>query len=383
VRAFFPVKTPIKALAMTATLSLFLAACSAPPKKEPPVPEVQVLEAVTRSIPVFTEYIGETYGQADVEIITRVDGPITGIHFQEGQPVKAGQLLYTVDDPIVLNARQSALAQLTAQEVMLVKTKADYDRVLPLAQMNALSMRDLDAAKAAYEAQKAAVSAAQAGLSNADVQASYTRILAPISGVIGLSRVQVGDFVSKGSQPLNVISATGDIRIRFSISETDYLKYREQAATRDKNSPIELDVMLSDGKLLPQKAKFDFADRALDGGTGSLLVQAVVENTGGLLRPGQFVRVKTVSEQLNDVVIVPQQAVRQLQTLYQVMIVDENNVLTARTITPGQRVGSNWVIKEGLKAGEKVAMVGNAMIQPGKPIIPVPMQWSYDSTLTR
>ncbi len=266
---------------------------------------------------------------------------------------------------------------------MLVKAKADYDRVLPLAQMNALSMRDLDAAKAAYEAQKAAVSAAQAGLSNADVQASYTRILAPISGVIGLSRVQVGDFVSKGSQPLNVISATGDIRIRFSISETDYLKYREQAATRDKNSPIELDVMLSDGKLLPQKAKFDFADRALDGGTGSLLVQAVVENTGGLLRPGQFVRVKTVSEQLNDVVIVPQQAVRQLQTLYQVMIVDENNVLTARTITPGQRVGSNWVIKEGLKAGEKVAMVGNAMIQPGKPIIPVPMQWSYDSTLTR
>ena len=382
-RAFFPVKTPMKALAMTATLSLFLAACSAPPKKEPPVPEVQVLEAVTRSIPVFTEYIGETYGQADVEIITRVDGPITGIHFQEGQQVSAGQLLYTVDDPIVINARQAAQAQLTAQEVMLVKTKADYDRVLPLAQMNALSMRDLDASKAAYEAQQAAVAAARAGLSNADVQASYTRILAPISGVIGLSRVQVGDFVSKGSQPLSIISATGDIRIRFSISETDYLKYREQAASRDKSTPIELEVILSDGTVLPQKAKFDFADRALDGGTGSLLVQAQVENPGGLLRPGQFVRVKTVSEQLNDVVIVPQQAVRQLQTLYQVMVVDESNVLTPRTVTPGQRVGSNWVIKEGLKAGEKVAMVGNAMIQAGKPIIPVPMQWSYDSTLTR
>jgi len=383
VRAFFPVKTQMKALAMTATLSLFLAACSAPPKKDPPVPEVQVLEAVTRSIPVFTEYIGETYGQADVEIITRVDGPITGIHFQEGQQVSAGQLLYTVDDPIVINARQAAQAQLTAQEVMLVKAKADYDRVLPLAQMNALSMRDLDASKATYEAQQAAVAAARAGLSNADVQASYTRILAPISGVIGLSRVQVGDFVSKGSQPLSIISATGDIRIRFSISETDYLKYREQAATRDKSTPIELEVILSDGTVLPQKAKFDFADRALDGGTGSLLVQAQVENPGGLLRPGQFVRVKTVSEQLNDAVIVPQQAVRQLQTLYQVMVVDESNVLTPRTVKPGQRVGSNWVIKEGLKAGEKVAMVGNAMIQAGKPIIPVPMKWSYDSTLTR
>lgn len=372
-----------KSLVITSALYLFLAACSAPQKKEPPVPEVQVLESVTRSIPVYTEYIGETYGQADVEIITRVDGPITGIHFQEGQQVSAGQLLYTVDDPIVINARQAAQAQLTAQEVLLVKTKADYDRVLPLAQMNALSMRDLDASKAAYEAQQAAVAAARAGLSNADVQASYTRILAPISGVIGLSRVQVGDFVSKGSQPLSVISATGDIRIRFSISETDYLKYREQAATRDKSTPIELEVILSDGTVLPQKAKFDFADRALDGGTGSLLVQAQVENPGGLLRPGQFVRVKTVSEQLNDVVIVPQQAVRQLQTLYQVMVVDESNVLTPRTVTPGQRVGSNWVIKEGLKAGEKVAMVGNAMIQAGKPIIPVPMQWSYDSTLTR
>jgi membrane fusion protein (multidrug efflux system) len=372
-----------KSLAVTTALSLFFAACSAPPVKEQPVPEVQVLEAVTRSIPVYAEYIGETYGQSDVEIIARVDGPITGIHFQEGQQVNAGQLLYTVDDPFVLNARQSAMAQLTAQEVMLVKTKADYDRVLPLAQMNALSMRDLDAAKAAYEAQKAAVSAAQAGLSNAEVQASYTRILAPISGVIGLSRVQVGDFVSRGAQALNVISATGDIRIRFSISETDYLKYREQASAKEDKTPIELEVMLSDGTVLPEKATFDFADRALDSGTGSLLVQAVIENTGGLLRPGQFVRVKTVSEQLSDVVIVPQQAVRQLQTLYQVMVVDENNMLTARTVKPGMRVGSNWVISEGLKAGEKVAMVGNAMIQPGKPIVPVPMQWSYDSTLTR
>ncbi|MFM9055340.1 MAG: efflux RND transporter periplasmic adaptor subunit [Bacteroidota bacterium] len=350
-------------------------------KKQDLIPEVKVVEAVTRSLPVFTEYTGETYGQSDVAIIARAEGPITGIHFKEGQRVEQGQLLYTIDDPQAQNAVQIALSQLTAQQVLLAKAKSDFDRVEPLANINALSKRDLDAARAAYEAQLSVVDAAGANYTNAQVRASYTRITAPISGIIGISRGVVGDFVSRGSQSLNTVSSTDDIRIRFTISENDFLMYQKELAARTEKTPIELAVTLSDGTEWPQKAVVDFADRSIDPLTGSMLVQAVVKNDNGRLRPGQFVKVRAKSKQLNDAVLVPQPAVRQLQTMYQVMVVDKDNILKPRPVKPGLRIGSNWVISEGLKEGERVAMVGNAIIQPGKPVVPVTMPWSYDSTL--
>lgn len=364
------------------TMTAFMASCGKKEEqKQNLIPEVKVVEATSRSLPVYTEFVGETFGQADIAIIARADGPITGIHFKEGQRVEAGQLLYTIDDPQTQNALQIARSQLSAQQVLLAKAKSDYDRVEPLAQINALSKRDLDAARAAYEAQLSVVDAAGANLTNAQVQASYSSITAPISGVIGITRVAIGDFVSRNSQALNTISSTGEVRIRFTISENDLLKYQREMAQRKDNSPLKLAVMLSDGTRLPQEAVVDFADRSIDPLTGSLLVQARIDNKDGLLRPGQYVKVRAASAQLDNAVLVPQQAVRQLQTMYQVLVVGKDNILKPRPIKPGIRIGSNWVISEGLKAGEKVAMVGNAIIQPGKPVIPVSMPWSYDSTL--
>lgn len=363
-------------------LTALMASCGKKEEqKQNLIPEVKVVEATSRSLPVYTEFVGETYGQADIAIIARADGPITGIHFKEGQRVEAGQLLYTIDDPQTQNALQIARSQLSAQQVLLAKAKSDYDRVEPLAQINALSKRDLDAARAAYEAQLSVVDAAGANLTNAQVQASYSSITAPISGVIGISRVAIGDFVSRNAQALNTISSTGEVRIRFTISENDFLKYQREMDQRKDNSPLKLAVMLSDGTRLPQEAVVDFADRSIDPLTGSLLVQARIDNKDGLLRPGQYVKVRAASAQLDNAVLVPQQAVRQLQTMYQVLVVGKDNILKPRPIKPGIRIGSNWVISEGLKGGEKVAMVGNAIIQPGKPVIPVAMPWSYDSTL--
>jgi membrane fusion protein (multidrug efflux system) len=362
--------------------SAALVACShEKEQKQALIPEVKVVAAVSRSLPVYTEFTGETYGQADVAIIARADGPVTGIHFKEGQAVQKGQLLYTIDDPQLKNALQIARSQLTAQQVLLSKAKSDFDRVEPLARINALSKRDLDAARAQYEAQLSAVEAAGANYTNAQEQESYTRIESPITGVIGISRVAVGDFVSRNSQPLITVSSTDDMRIRFTISENEFLRYQKETAARQDKRPIELDVVLSDGSLFPAKAVVDFADRSIDPMTGSILVQARLENKNGLLRPGQFVKVRAQSDQLDNAVLVPQQAVRQLQTLYQVMVIDKDNILTPRPVKPGRRIGSNWVITEGLKPGERVGMVGNAIIQPGKPVVPVAMPWSYDSTL--
>lgn len=386
-KATFATKKNMKYLSPKGSLMFLMAsaalvACShEKEQKQALIPEVKVVAAVSRSLPVYTEFTGETYGQADVAIIARADGPVTGIHFKEGQAVQKGQLLYTIDDPQLKNALQIARSQLTAQQVLLSKAKSDFDRVEPLARINALSKRDLDAARAQYEAQLSAVEAAGANYTNAQEQESYTRIESPITGVIGISRVAVGDFVSRNSQPLSMVSSTNDMRIRFMISENEFLRYQKETAARQDKRPIEMDVVLSDGSLFPAKAVVDFADRSIDPMTGSILVQARLENKNGLLRPGQFVKVRAQSDQLDNAVLVPQQAVRQLQTLYQVMVIDKDNILTPRPVKPGRRIGSNWVITEGLKPGERVGMVGNAIIQPGKPVVPVAMPWSYDSTL--
>ncbi len=364
---------------------LILSACSNDaPQKAKVAPAVMVVEAASRSLPVYTEYIGETYGRADVDVVSRVEGWITGIHFKEGEMVKEGQLLYTVDDSQLRNQEEVASSQVAAQEVLLAKSKADLDRVEPLAAINALSRRDLDAARAAYQAQQKSVEAARAVYRNAQLQTSYARITSPITGVIGISTVQVGDMVTRsiGAKALNTVSATGEIRIRFSVPETDYLNYQREWKDRPVGQAIELDVYLSDGTRFPEKARLDFTDRSLDARTGSLLAQAVVSNNGTQrLRPGQFVKVRVVSKELNDAVIVPQQAVRQLQTIYQVFVVGDGDTLRPRQVTPGVRVGSNWVITDGLKAGERVAIVGNAIIKPNVPVQPKPMEWSYDSTL--
>ncbi|MEY4595529.1 MAG: hypothetical protein RIQ47_1939 [Bacteroidota bacterium] len=377
---------PVRSSVLAATFFILIGTgCSRQaPTKEMQPPAVMVVAAASRSLPVYSEYIGETYGLADVDVVSRVEGWVTGIHFKEGETVREGQLLYTIDDSQLLNQQEVASSQLAAQEVLLAKSKADFERVEPLAAINALSRRDLDAARAAYEAQQKSVEAARAVYRNAQLQTSYARITSPITGVIGISTVQVGDMVSRsiGAKALNTVSATGEIRIRFSIPETDFLRYQREWKDRPAGQPYELDVYLSDGTLFPEKARLDFTNRSLDPRTGSLLVQAVVSNSGvERLRPGQFVKVRAVSKELNDAVIVPQQAVRQLQTIYQVFVVGEGDTLRARQVTPGLRVGSNWVITEGLKAGERVAIVGNLIVKPNAPVEPKPMNWSYDSTL--
>ena len=176
----------------------FFTSCKDKKAPEQLVPEVNVIEVGQRNIPIYEEYVGETYGQSDVEIKPRAEGWIKSIDFKEGSQVKTGQLLYVIQDDELRDREQAAQAQLSQANVLLVKVKSDLDRVKPLAEMNALSKRDLDAAQASCNAQQEAVVAAKAALNNAQTQLSYSRITAPISGTIGISKVQVGDYVSKG-----------------------------------------------------------------------------------------------------------------------------------------------------------------------------------------
>jgi membrane fusion protein (multidrug efflux system) len=368
--------------------AILLAACGGPEggaKKDMPLPEVNIVEAVQRTLPRYTEYVGQTLGIQDVDIVPRVEGWITGMHFKEGSLVQKGSLLYTIDDLPIRTSMDAAAANLAKARTQLVNKKTELDRVRPLTEMNALSRRDLDAANAAYEAARAEVAMAEAQLGTSKIQLGYTRITSPITGIIGISKVQVGDYVNRsGFSAINTISSLGDVRVRFPISENEYMKFfnqGKQAGGQTGAGAVELE--LGDGTLYPERGRIDLANRAVDPQTGSLLVQAIFPNKSGLIRPGQYVKVRFLTDLYKDAVLVPQQAVNQLQSIYQVFVLGDSSKLTPRVVKTGARIGSNWIITEGLKAGDKVAIIGSAAINPARPVKPKPMPWNYDSTTAR
>jgi membrane fusion protein (multidrug efflux system) len=358
-------------------------------KTETATPEVNVVSAGQQTVPVYSEYVGQTLGISDVVIRSRVNGWIMSMHFKEGDVVKKGQLLYVIDDLTIRSRIDAAAAHVSEAKTMMVRAKSDLDRVEPLTKMNALSQRDLDAAVATYEASKSEVDAANAALNTAKIELSYTRIYSPINGVIGISSAMVGDYVSGAamSEPLNTVSALGNVRVRFPISESEYLRFaRRYIDQKDKSkkpneSPVEL--ILGDGSSYPEKGNLDLANRQVDPNTGSLLMQAVFKNDMNFLRPGQYVKVRIKTDEYKDAILLPQQAVIQLQGIYQVFVINDSLKLAPRVVQPGSRVGSNWIISEGLKAGEKVAVIGNASIDMKRPVKPIAMNWNYDSTIQR
>lgn len=355
--------------------------CSKKEEKKVVVPEVNVVLAGQQTVPLYAEYVGQTFGQSDVEIKPRVEGWIESLNFREGSLVSKGQILYIIQDDQLRDQVQASQAQVAAAEVMLVKAKADLDRVKPLVEMNALSKRELDAAQANYEAQQQSVLAAKAGLNNANTQLSYSRIVSPITGIIGVSKVQVGDYVNKslGQSSINTISAVGAMRVRFSISENDYLKFKE-TQTVEQLRNLDVQFILSDGTLFSETGKLDFANREIDPATGSLLVQALVENKTHILKPGQYVKVRLKAGEIQNAVLLPQQAINQMQSIYMAYLVNDSNKIKPKPVKVGQRIGSNWVISSGINAGDKVAVIGNAIIKPDMVVKPVMNAYSYDST---
>lgn len=355
--------------------------CSKKEEKKVVVPEVNVVLAGQQTVPLYAEYVGQTFGQSDVEIKPRVEGWIESLNFREGSLVSKGQILYIIQDDQLRDQVQASQAQVAAAEVMLVKAKADLDRVKPLVEMNALSKRELDAAQANYEAQQQSVLAAKAGLNNANTQLSYSRIVSPITGIIGVSKVQVGDYVNKslGQSSINTISAVGAMRVRFSISENDYLKFKE-TQTVEQLRNLDVQFILSDGTLFSETGRLDFANREIDPATGSLLVQALVENKTHILKPGQYVKVRLKAGEIQNAVLLPQQAINQMQSIYMAYLVNDSNKIKPKPVKVGQRIGSNWVISSGINAGDKVAVIGNAIIKPDMVVKPVMNAYSYDST---
>lgn len=344
-------------------------------KTSPPV-EVSVIKAQQTNVPIYQEYVGQTYGLADVDIRARVEGWVTGVHFKEGTKVKKGTLLYTIDDIQYQTRVDQAAGNLASAKTEVARAQSQLNRVKPLAEMNALSKQDLDNAVAELNAAKARQQVTEAGLQNAKIELGYAKVYAPIDGIIGISNVRVGDYVSRtSSNILSTISQTGTVRVRFQITETEYLRFAREF--RKINEQMrEVSLILPDNSVFNEKGHVDFANRQIDPQTGSITLEASFANQSGLLRPGLYVKVQLLTQNFSNAIVVPQRAVTQLQNLYQVFVVDNTNTLKVKVIEPGPRVGDMWIINKGLTPGERVALVGTMALTDKSKVTPVETKWT-------
>lgn len=356
----------------------FITACGKPEPPSMPPMSVAVLKVQPRDIPIYLDMIGQTLGSVDIPIRARVDGVLEEIHFLEGRDVTKDQLLYVID-PTPFRAKVvEAEGRLAEAETRLAKAASDLERIRPLAEMDAVSKQDLDGAVAQFEAAEGSLQAARAQVEQTEIQLGYTRITAPVSGLIGITQAKVGEYVGRSPNPvvLNVVSQTDPIRVRFSINEREYLRFRRdfgdklRGAETDTPRANGLQLILSDGSIHEHRGHIVSFDAAIDATTGTLTLEADFPNPERIVLPGQFARVRGVLEQRTGALAVPQRAVMETQGIFQLAVVGDDGTVDLRQVQMGPRVDDQWIVESGLEPGERVALEGLQRIRPGVKVVP-------------
>ena len=356
--------------AILVTLLASLVGCGKKEAPPPPPPEVKAATVLQKDVPIYVEAIGQTRGSTEIEVRARVEGFLQSVDFKEGNPVRKGQLLYTIDPQPFEAALAQAKGTLAEAEAQLARARQDVVRYEPLVAKNAISRQEYETAVAVQRAAEAAVDASKAAAERAKIDLGYTKVLAPENGLAGKTEVYPGTLVGRGqSTLLTHISQIGTIHVRFTIPERDYLFYarrREQRGVKvgaQEGLPFEL--VLADGSSHPEKGQLVFVDRNVDPQTGTILMEAAFPNPGGIVRPGQYARVRAAVDMKAGAILVPQRAVSELQGIYNVAVVGGDDTVEIRMVTPAQRIGTLWVVDAGLKAGERVVVEGLQKVRPG------------------
>jgi membrane fusion protein (multidrug efflux system) len=356
--------------------------------------QVQVVDVAREDVPLYMDMVGGTLGTQDVPIRARVEGFLETMNFQEGGFVDKGTLLYTIDPQPFQAKVVEAQSQLAASRTALAKSEADLSRIRPLAEMKAVSEQDLDSAVAQEEAARAGVQASEAALRLAEIELSYTKIQAPIDGRIGLTQARPGEFVGREPNPvvLNVLSDIDPIRVRFSISEREYLTLAKSIALdqrrtgsdyNDRSDAVPLQLILADGSVHPHPGHIAAASQAIDSATGTFSMEALFANPDSVLLPGQFARVKAQYDFLPNATVVPRRAVVELQGRYQLYAVNEQNIVEVVDVTLGPVNGNDQVVTAGLAGGETIIVEGIQKVRPGVSVDPLPLVTSEPTTLER
>jgi len=389
----------------------------------PPPATVVVAEVQQKTVPIYSEFVGQTTADETVELRARVEGVLEKVYFREGAPVRKGQLLFTIDKRPFAAAVQSAKAlaakavsdlaqasqrtdvleaqaQLADAQATLTRADQDVNRLAPLAKEKAVTEQDLDAAVAAQKSARATVDARKANLTNleaavkytierakaevdaskarvtqAELDLSYCNIYAPISGVIGFLQVDEGNLVGRGDATLlATISASDPLLVDFSVSEIDYLKLTDPKTVGKNAGKLHFDLLLSDESQHPYQGTFHVLDRTVDPQTGTLKAQATFPNPGSYLRPGQFARVRVAVAERENAILVPARAIQEMQGAKTVMVVDAENKVSVRTIKVGDKADKDVVVLDGLSGGERVIVEGMQKVRPGGVVNPTTAQ---------
>jgi membrane fusion protein, multidrug efflux system len=367
-----------------AVAALLVAACG-PSQQQGGFPgfppsEVTTFVVQPKAVPASYEYVGQTAGSREVEVRARVTGILEKKLFQEGAPVKAGQVLFVID-PKPLAAQAAALeADVVRAQALKAQSDREVARLKPLAEKRAVGQKEADDAVSNAELAAASVKAAQAKYDEVKLSLGYTRVVAPIGGLSSRAPKSEGSLVTANDTLLTTISQSDPIWIPFAISENEQLSLNravsEGRLTLPKDNAYDVTVKLADGTTIPRRGRINFADTRINPSTGTFEMRAEVPNADGALKPGQFVRVSLAGAVRNNALTVPQIAVQDGAQGKFVYVAerdkDGKDVASARPVTLGDWVsigGSNmWVVETGLKAGDHVIIDGLSKLRPGAPI---------------
>lgn len=368
------------ALPLLALGGLVLAACG---KKEgaagggapggaPPPPEVTVVSVTPADVALPYEFTGTIEGSREVEVRARVSGILLRRTYEEGRPVRQGELLFQID-PAEYKARVAeAAAELAQEKAGLARAERDVARLEPLLAAHATSRKDFDDAVSEKETAAATVLSAQAKLDQAQLDLSYTRVTAPISGLSSRAEHSDGSLVGPGENSLLThISQVRPIWVRFSVPDQTLLGLRKAVADKTIRSPktedLTVELVLPDGSTHPERGRVNFSDSMIDPATGSVGLRAQLPNGSGTLIPGQFVRVRLLGIERPQAIVVPQRAVQQGAGGKFVFVVADGKA-AQRPVVAGEWLGKDWVIESGLAAGDRVIVDGIVKVQPGAPV---------------
>jgi membrane fusion protein, multidrug efflux system len=361
---------------------LFHSGCGKSEPSQARPPDVEVVRVEQKDVPIWKEWIGTLDGLWNAQIRPQVTGYLLRQTYTDGAFLKKDQLMFEIDPrtfQAVLDQAKGQLAnaegQVSTAQANQVKAQNDVNRFTPLAKEQAIPQQDLDtaiqvnlAAKAQVDAAKAQVEAAKAQVASAQLNLGFTKVVSLIDGIAGIAQAQIGDLVTP-STLLTTVSTVNPIKIYFPVSEREYLDYVKEHPEEEKR-PLTLQMVLANGLVYPHEGQTSLADRQVDPKTGTLRIQGLFPNPGNVLRPGQYARIRTIIRTRRGALLVPQKAVSELQGNYQVAVVGSDNKVQIRPVKVGERAGTDWIIEQGLKPGERVVAEGVQKVRGGMTVNP-------------
>src|ERR1700756_3567782 len=325
-------------------------------------PEVLVTTVTPKDVPRVLERVATLDGFINANINAQVQGYIVSRDYQEGSVVKTGDLLFQIDPRPFEAALAQAKGTLAKDQANQIKAEADKKRAVDLFQKKVISDQERDTFFAAADSTTANVEADEAAVNQADINLGYTKVTAPIDGVVGFANNQVGDLVGPSTEPLTTMWQIDPIKAIVTAGEgpwTDFVSRHPDATERNAYiKSLDFELILSNGEVYPKKGKFYALDRNLDIKTGSIRYYVTFPNPGNVLRPGQFGKVRFVADIKKGAMVVPQEAVNELQGSFQVAVVGDDNKVSIRSVKMGERIGALWEVTDGLKPGDKVVVEG-------------------------